>query len=143
MELWEKALREDLRRHEGEVLHAYRDHLGFWTIGVGRLIDSRKGGGISKEESAFLFENDVSSRIARLQREITFWDQLSGSQRRGLVNMSFQLGVDGLMKFEQTLLALQRGDGEAAERRALQSKWARKDTPKRAAEVAALLKGGD
>lgn len=28
---------EDLRRHEGEVLHAYRDHRGYLTIGVGRL----------------------------------------------------------------------------------------------------------
>lgn len=25
------------------VPHAYQDHLGYWTIGVGRLIDKRKG----------------------------------------------------------------------------------------------------
>jgi lysozyme len=29
--------------HEGRVLHAYRDSLGFWTIGVGSLIDEAKG----------------------------------------------------------------------------------------------------
>ncbi len=29
--------------HEGRRLHAYRDSLGFWTIGIGRLIDARKG----------------------------------------------------------------------------------------------------
>jgi lysozyme len=36
-----------LRREEGEVLHVYKDHLGYLTIGVGRLIDKRKGGCIS------------------------------------------------------------------------------------------------
>jgi lysozyme len=35
--------RELTEFHEGRVLHAYRDSLGFWTIGVGRLIDARKG----------------------------------------------------------------------------------------------------
>ena len=24
-----------LKRDEGEILHAYQDHLGYWTIGVG------------------------------------------------------------------------------------------------------------
>ena len=42
---WLTKTVEQLRRNEGEVLHAYQDHLGFWTIGVGRLIDKRKGGG--------------------------------------------------------------------------------------------------
>lgn len=32
-----------IEAHEGRVLHAYRDSLGFWTVGVGRLIDARKG----------------------------------------------------------------------------------------------------
>ena len=33
-----------LIHHEGEALHAYQDHLGFWTIGIGH--HKRKGGGI-------------------------------------------------------------------------------------------------
>ena len=40
-----------LRREEGSRPHAYQDHLGFWTIGVGRLIDVRKGGGLSPERA--------------------------------------------------------------------------------------------
>ena len=34
---------EELRADEGEKLVAYRDHLGYWTIGVGHLIDPAKG----------------------------------------------------------------------------------------------------
>ena len=43
-----------LRRDEGRVRHAYQDHLGYWTIGVGRLIDQRKGGGLSEDEIDYL-----------------------------------------------------------------------------------------
>ena len=48
---------------EGEKLSAYQDSMGFWTIGVGRLIDARKGGGISQEESRYL--------LARAGRKIS------------------------------------------------------------------------
>ena len=30
-----------LSLHEGRVEHAYQDSLGYWTIGVGHLIDKR------------------------------------------------------------------------------------------------------
>jgi len=36
-------LEQQLRRDEGEVLHEYKDSLGYSTIGIGRLIDKRKG----------------------------------------------------------------------------------------------------
>jgi lysozyme len=49
----------ELRRDEGVDRSAYQDHLGFWTIGVGRLIDRRKGGGLSDEEIDYLLQNDV------------------------------------------------------------------------------------
>lgn len=37
-------LATQLRQEEGSVPHAYQDHLGFWTIGIGRLVDQRKPG---------------------------------------------------------------------------------------------------
>ena len=52
-------LKSQLLREEGAESCAYQDSLGFWTIGVGRLIDSRKGGGLSNEEIDFLLENDI------------------------------------------------------------------------------------
>lgn len=36
-------LKDSLALDEGRVPYAYRDSLGFWTVGVGRLIDKRKG----------------------------------------------------------------------------------------------------
>ena len=55
-----------LRREEGSIPHAYQDHLGFWTIGVGRLIDERKGGGLSPEDVAAIraVPNEKSNKLA-------------------------------------------------------------------------------
>ena len=48
-----------IKKHEGCVLHCYEDHLGYMTIGVGRLIDKKKGGGITEDEAEYLLKNDI------------------------------------------------------------------------------------
>jgi lysozyme len=132
------ALREQLERHEGRRRSAYRDHLGYLTIGVGRLIDERRGGGLSDDEIDYLLDNDIRRVIVGLAAHIPFWNHLSDAQQQALCNMAFQLGINGVMNFRRMLTALERGDGRAAHLEALNSNWA-KQTPMRAAEVAALL----
>src|SRR5215217_5247699 len=92
-----------LRRDEGEKLSVYNDHLGFATIGVGRLVDSRKGGGITAEESAYLLQNDIKKRELELDKRLPWWRQLSAPRQGVLLNMAFQMGVTGLMGFTNTL----------------------------------------
>lgn len=120
-----------LRGDEGEVLHAYKDHLGYLTIGVGRLIDERKGGGISKAESAFLLSNDIAEVEAELDRRLFWWRQLPDARRAVLMAMAFQMGVDGLLGFKNTLAMVKAGDFDGAARGMLASLWARQ-TPERA-----------
>jgi len=133
-------LRRMIERHEGKVSHAYQDHLGFWTIGVGRLIDERRGGGLSDKEIDFLLENDIGRVIDDLSRRLPFWVRLTTTQQQALASMAFQLGVNGLLNFRRMLAALEQGDGATAEREALDSKWAQQ-TPGRATEVASMLRG--
>ena len=130
-----------LRRYEGWVPHAYQDHLGFWTIGYGRLIDRRRGGGISREEGDYLLSNDVEQVERGLRSRLDCWDRLTITQRRALINMGFQLGVNGVMNFRRMVAALERSDWAEAEREALDSRWAQQ-TPGRATEVAADLRDG-
>jgi len=130
-------LREDLIRDEGCKLHAYTDHLGYWTIGIGRLIDVR-GGGISVEEAHFLLDNDIARVQIELERRISFWDSLNEDQQRGLANMAFQMGVNGLLKFERMLAALKAKDAVHIEKEAKDSKWYRQ-TPERAKRVIECL----
>ncbi len=131
----------DLVRDEGEVLHAYKDSLGYWTIGVGRLIDARKSGGITRAESRFLLANDIADKIAGLDEAIPWWTELDSARRRVIVNMAFNLGIAGLLGFRATLAAIKRGDYVQAAENMLDSKWARQ-VGARAKRLAELMREG-
>ena len=132
---------EQIKRHEGLVLHAYKDSLGYLTIGYGRLIDKSKGGGISEAEAEYLLQNDVSIVLAALHRNIPFFDRLCIPRQAVLMNMAFQLGIAGLMKFKSTLSFIEAGDYENASANMLKSLWA-KQTPNRASEMAQQMRTG-
>jgi len=63
--------------------------------------------------------------------------QMSEGQRNALIEMVFQLGGAGVRKFGNMVRAIRRLDWPAAHREALDSKWARTDTPGRAKRVSA------
>lgn len=129
-----EQLTKQLRRDEGEKLAAYQDHLGYWTIGVGRLIDDRKGGGLTAEESAYLLQNDIDRKEAALVKALPWVNSLSEARKGVLVNMAFQLGVAGLLAFKNTLKAIEAGDYEAGAAGMGNSKWAQQ-TPGRCARL--------
>lgn len=132
---------DQLRRDEGEKLHAYQDHLGYWTIGVGILIDERKGGGITKEESAYLLVNRISIRRAELKRALTWFNELDEVRQGVLINMAFQLGTSGLLNFRKTLDLISKKQYLAASSEMLQSTWY-KQTPERAERLARQMATG-
>lgn len=138
----------ELVRDEGEKLHAYQDSLGYWTIGVGRLIDARRGGGISREESRYLLNNDID-RVERQLREQAPWvSRLNQARQHVLHNMAFQLGVgveggtSGLLGFRRTIAAIRAGRYDDAAVYMLQSKWGREDSPARALRMAEMMRTG-
>lgn len=131
-----------LRGDEGEEPCVYQDHLGFWTIGVGRLVDKRKpGAGLRKDEISYLLNNDVDDRIEAMMRRVLWFQDLDDARRGVLLNMSFQLGVDGLLEFERTLALVQQAKYDLAAHAMLQSKWA-KQTPARARRMAEQMRSG-
>ncbi len=137
----ETLSRTQLRRDEGEVLHAYTDTEGYLTIGIGRLIDKRKGGGISGEEAAYLFSNDFKSKLAEVRRRIPWFDSLDVARQGVLLNMAFQMGVEGLLGFKNTLAMVEKGNYEAAANGMLSSLWARQ-TPNRAKRLSDQMRDG-
>lgn len=122
---------KQLRSEEGEVLHAYTDSEGWLTIGIGRLLDKRKGGGISSEESAYLLSNDIAKFERELDKSIPWWRALSEPRQAVILGMAFQMGTDGLLGFKNTLAMVKSGDYTGAAANMLLSKWA-KQTPGRA-----------
>ena len=129
---------DHLRKEEGTVLHAYQDHLGYWTIGVGRLIDAKKGGGISEAEAEYLLMNDIAKVQLQLDDRIPWWRGLSEVRQCVLVSMAFQMGIGGLMSFKNTLGAIERGDWARAAAGMRASKW-HTQTPARAGRLAAAM----
>ncbi|SFB73949.1 lysozyme [Polaromonas sp. OV174] len=134
-------LTKQLRRDEGEKLSVYQDHLGYWTVGVGRLLDARKGGGITPEESAYLLSNDIDKRQAEVLRRAPWMANLDPARFGVLLNMAFQMGVDGLLGFKNTLAMVRSGDFAGAAAGMLQSLWA-KQTPERAERLSRQMKTG-
>lgn len=137
----------ELSFEEGEVksggLHvAYKDHLGYWTLGRGRLIDRLRGGGITDAEADYLLSNNIEALHAQLQRVLPVYKKLSGVRQRAILNMAFQMGVANLLNFKKMIAALDAGNYVLAEHHALDSKWARSDSPARARRVAESLRTG-
>lgn len=134
-------LLQQLRREEGSIPHAYQDHLGYWTIGVGRLIDQRKGGGLSPEEIDFLLANDVQRFTREVRQALPWFDELDEARQAVLIGMAFQMGAAGLLAFKTTLGHVRVGRYAEAATAMLASKWAQQ-TPSRAARMARQMETG-
>jgi lysozyme len=131
---------QQLYRDEGWRPYAYRDHLGFLTLGYGFLIDERKGGRIPQPVADFWLRWEIEDRRRQLRDRLPWFENQPEQVQVALINMAYQLGVPGLMNFRRMLAALSRGDRVAAAEEALDSQWARQ-TPQRAARVAADIRG--
>lgn len=130
-----------IKSDEGLVLHAYKDSLGFLTIGYGRLIDKRKNGGITQQEAEYLLSHDIAEKLGQLHAQLPWITKLNDARKGVLLNMSFQLGVAGLLGFKSTLAKIEAGDYEGASTSMLKSKWATQ-TPNRAQRMADQMRTG-
>ena len=128
---------EDLKRHEGFMAKPYRDTEGHLTIGYGINLDA----GISKEEAQMILAHRVRKIQFDLISRLPYWNRLSPARQDVLINMAYNLGVDGLMKFKVTLSMVEAGRYAEASKQMLQSKWA-KQVGKRAIELAAMMREG-
>ena len=132
---------KELRRDEGVVSFAYQDHLGYWTIGVGRLIDKKKGGRLRDSEIDFMLSNDIDDFERQLIDALPWYGRLDDVRQRVLVNMAFNLGIAGLLGFKNTLAMIERGDYAGAAKGMLASKWAGQ-VGERAKRLATMMETG-
>jgi lysozyme len=126
---------------EGEVLHAYEDSLGLLTIGVGRLIDKRRGGGISPDESRYLLRNDIASKTAQCEQRFDWFLMLDDARRGVIICMAFQLGTNGVAQFKKMIAALEARDYQQAAEHMADSNW-HKQTPARCERMSRVMRTG-
>ena len=114
----------------------YVDSLGNKTIGVGHMLtDDDTITTLTPHQAIDLLRHDYTIASKSVLKRYPW---ASGDVHRVLVNMSFQMGEGRLSKFEQTLLALERGDYDLAAAEMLDSTWARQ-TPNRASRLAGRI----
>jgi len=135
-------LKEQLIREEGSIPHAYQDHLGYWTIGVGRLIDKRKGGKLSPDEIDYLLQNDIKKVSAQVLEALPWVNTMNEARQAVVFGMAFQMGLRGLLGFTSTLGAMRDGHYAHAAEGMRQSLWG-KQTPGRVRRMAHQMETGE
>lgn len=109
-----------LAKHESYKQFPSSDISGHLMIGVGRNLSDR---GISVNEAYYLLDDDISYFFNKLCYLLDFFEELNEARRIVLIDMCFNLGVQGLLGFEDMLSALKDGDYNSAADEMLKSKW--------------------
>jgi lysozyme len=138
IEGFKERLRTQLEIDEELRLFPYRDTVGKWTIGYGRNLTDK---GISRDEADYMLDNDIDEHIEKIRANLAFFDSLSEPRQMVLSNMAFNLGVNGLLGFKNTLAAVAEGRYEEAARMMLQSQWARQ-VGERARRLSEIMRTG-
>lgn len=135
-------LDHDLDGDEGTIPYVYQDHLGFWTIGRGILVDRRKGGKLLPEEVAFINQNRLKLLLAGVQGE-PWYPAVANDPVRlaAILNMQFQLGSESDEEFVNSFACIELRDWPNAAKNLRTSLWA-KQTPARAERVIHAIETG-
>ncbi len=115
-----EKLKQQLINHEGTRLMPYLCSAGYLTIGVGRNLAQK---GISQTEADYLLENDIAEFTELVKASIDT-SQCNEPRLAVLINMAFNLGIDGLLKFKNTLQSIENGQYDLAAIQMLDSLWA-------------------
>lgn len=137
-----QLLQFDIIRDEGMVNHNYQDSLGNWTYGVGHKGRLRPDNAIlTEQEMIAILQKDIREKWEELMHVIPWIVNLNYERQRVLLNIAFNVGVDGLVRFKKTLSYAHAGEFKAASKEILNSKAARQ-LPLRYARLGAQMSSG-
>lgn len=125
-----------LLQHESYRQFPYTDTTGHLTIGIGRNLIDR---GISTSEAFYLLDDDIIYFTNKLNHYLSFFSHLSENRQIVLIDMCFNLGVQGFLGFREMTSALEAHDYERAANEMLESKWAQQ-VGERATQLATIMR---
>lgn len=142
----------DLKRDEGYAkalpngdCQAYPDPLTKadpWTIGYGHTgLDVHPRVQWTRAKAEAVLIADIERHNAELLRKAPWIAKLDPVRQDALFNMAFNLGVEGLLQFKNTLAAIKAGNYVGGADGMLQSLWARQ-VGNRAARLAHMIRFG-
>ena len=142
-----------LQKHEGFRPTLYRCTAGHRTIGYGYNLDANPlqlepselahycKSGITETEGGVLLQEMIDKTIHELNVQLGFFTVLSDNRKAAVVDMAYNLGIDGFMKFTDTIRHLTRQEWTQAAASMLASKWA-DQVGNRAVELARIMAKG-
>lgn len=134
------SLQDDLERDEGYRANLYLDTEGLLTFGIGRCLQTNP---LTADEWRLLFDNGeiavslshsgarrlLASGILQCQMQcaISFpwWPALDEVRREVIVMLTYNIGLQKLLKFRNMLAAIKAGDYETAADELQDSLWFR------------------
>jgi lysozyme len=131
--------RKLLIEQEGYRQFPYFDSRQILTIGIGRNLKTH---GISQSEALIMLDNDIADNTHLLQKYLPVFDSLDEIRKGVLVNMSFNLGVEGILKFRNMIACLAKQDWDGAAQQMLDSEW-HEQVGERAIDLAHIMLTGD
>jgi lysozyme len=117
----------------------YLDSVGKLTVGYGHNLEDTP---ITKQAAECIMIEDLKAEEALLTRLLPIFHSIQGPRREALLNMAFNLGSHGLIKFRRMWAAIGRHDWESASLEAADSKWA-KQVGRRATELVEQIRTGE
>ena len=116
-----QKLKSLLVKSEAYKQFPYTDTTGHLTVGIGRNLTNR---GISVTEALYLLGDDIFYFSGKLATYLSYFDELSENRQIVLIDMCFNLGLNGLLNFKNMINALEQHDYNAAADEILNSKAA-------------------
>jgi lysozyme len=126
---------KQLKTHEGFRSHSYCCSEGVLTIGYGyslsanplRLsehdLQAMKTLGISQVRAEQLLKAEVARLTKEIYQRLPWIVRLNEARQAVILGMSYNLGIEGLMKFKRTLNLIEHEQFDNAADAMLQSKW--------------------
>jgi lysozyme len=122
-----------LEDDEGYRAKPYQDHLGVWTIGIGFT-------SLSLDEARMVLRLRTRSLWRTLGHHLPWVRHAPVVVQQVLLEMAYQLGMEGLLGFRKTLAFLEAEQYAEAADEMLDSLWARQ-TPERAKRASGRIRG--
>lgn len=137
----------ELRRDEGVRYVVYRDTKNIPTCGVGHNclaspLPESWTLPLTDSKVAELLNHDLTVTFAGLDLHLPWWRQLDDVRQRVIANMAFNLGVDKLLTFRNTLAAVRAGSYHVAAENMRKSLWA-SQVGKRAERLIKAMESGE
>jgi lysozyme len=124
---------------EGRVEEVQEVKARSGDAGMKNLLESALNEGISDAAILKIFKDDVAHFKSDLSRNIPWWSDLSEPRSAVLLDMAFNMGIGGLLKFKKTLSLIEQGEYVDASIEMLSSRWARQ-VPTRANRLSEMMR---